>query len=188
MERRAYSLLEIKSTDSDQYVIEGIASSPAVDRVGDIVEPLGAKFQLPLSLLWQHQHNKPVGEVTFAKATKAGIPFRATIRKPADFTSTVLRERALEAWESVKSGLVKAVSIGFRVLDYEVMKEGGWRIKEWEWLELSLVTVPAQQEATISVVKSIDTALREQQGAPSPGASGTYITLHKWNRPEPLEE
>jgi hypothetical protein len=105
MERRAYSILDIKSVDGDQYAIEGIASSPAVDRVGDIVEPLGAKFQLPLSLLWQHRHDQPVGHVTFAKATKAGIPFRATISKPSDFTSTVLRERALEAWESVKSGL-----------------------------------------------------------------------------------
>ena len=40
------------------------------------------------------------------------------------------------------------------------MKGGGWRIKDWEWLELSLVTIPANQDATISMVRSIDEALR----------------------------
>ena len=189
MEHRAYSILDIKAVDEEQYVIEGIASSPSVDRVGDVVEPLGARYKLPLSLLWQHRHDQPVGEVTFAKATKDGIPFRASIRRPSEFTSTALRERALEAWESVKSGLVRAVSIGFRVLDHEVLKEGGWRIKEWEWLELSLVTIPAQQDATISVVKSIDTELRaalghDEQPTPSPGASGTLPVVKRARKPK----
>lgn len=57
--------------------VEGVASTPTADRMGDVVEPMGAKFQTPMPLLWQHEHDKPVGHVTFAKPTKAGIPFKA---------------------------------------------------------------------------------------------------------------
>lgn len=178
---RAYTRLDIKSVDDDAYVIEGIASTPTPDRMGDIVEPLGARFQLPMPLLWQHHHDEPVGHVEFAKPTKDGIPFKAHIRKPSEFTSTTLRERALVAWESVKTKLVGAVSIGFGAIDYEFIKEGGIRFKEWEWLELSLVTIPANADATITTIKSIDSELRAATGteqrdvAPRPtppGASG----------------
>ena len=48
--KRAYSLLEIKAVDDDQRVITGIATTPEPDRVGDIVEPMGAKFANPLPL------------------------------------------------------------------------------------------------------------------------------------------
>src|SRR5512135_801284 len=50
---RAYSTILIKSINEDQRIIEGVASTPTADRVGDIVEPLGAKFNLPMPLLWQ---------------------------------------------------------------------------------------------------------------------------------------
>jgi uncharacterized protein len=156
LERRAYSTLEIKAVDDEQWVIEGIASSPAPDRVGDIVEPLGAQFKTPMPLLWQHDADKPVGEVTFAKPTKNGIPFKARIEKASKFESTVLRERSLEAWESVKHGLVRGVSIGFKALEYAFMDDGGIRFSAWEWLELSLVTIPANAEATITSIKAFD--------------------------------
>jgi phage head maturation protease len=66
------------------------------------------------------------------------------------------------AWQSVRNNLVRAVSIGFRPIEHEVMKDGGYRFKSWEWLELSLVTVPAQAEATITNIRSLD---REQLAA-----------------------
>jgi hypothetical protein len=45
---RAYSLFEIKAVNDEEGVIEGIASTPTTDRMGDIVEPKGAEFKLPL--------------------------------------------------------------------------------------------------------------------------------------------
>lgn len=179
MLNRAYSLLEIKAIDDDQYVIEGVASTPTPDAYGDIVEPMGAKFKLPMPLLWQHSASKPVGEVEFAKPRADGIPFRARIKKPSEFTSTTLRERALEAWESIKTGLVRGVSIGFRALEYDFLDDGGLHFHEWDWLELSLVTIPANAEASISTIKSIDRetlAASGHEGPPSskrPGVSGT---------------
>jgi len=166
MEHRAYSLLEVRSMSDDggELTIEGVASTPTTDRMGDVVEPRGAKFRLPMPLLWQHRHDQPVGLVRFASPTDKGIPFRATLPKIAE--PGVLRDRVDEARQSIKAGLISAVSIGFRAVDgaVERIKGGGLRFKEWEWLELSLVTIPANSEATISTVKALDAELLAASG------------------------
>lgn len=161
---RAYSVLSVKAVDDEKRVIRGIASTPSPDRMGDVVEPLGAKFKTPMPLLWQHQHDKPVGLVEFAQPNKDGIPFEA--RLPEITEPGVLKDRVDEAWQSVKAGLVAAVSIGFQAIPEQVerLKSGGLRFKEWEWLELSLVTIPANAEATITAIKSIDADLRAASG------------------------
>ena len=94
---RAYARLDVKAVqeDSTNYTITGIASTPVADRMGDVVEPMGAKFSLPMPLLWQHQADKPVGLVTFAKPTKSGIPFTATLPKVME--PGALRDRIEEA-------------------------------------------------------------------------------------------
>lgn len=109
-----------------------------------------------MPLLWQHSHDQPVGHVTFAKPTKTGIPFTAQL--PIIKEAGRLKDRVDEAIQSMKYKLVAAVSIGFRALKggAEVMKDGGYHFKSWEWLELSLVTIPAQSEAVITAIKSID--------------------------------
>jgi HK97 family phage prohead protease len=154
---RAYATLDIRTiSEDDERVIEGIASTPTPDRMGDIVEPMGAKFALPMPLLWQHNHDEPIGQVEFAKPTKGGIPFKARLADPDKFTSEAVKQRLLEAWESIKNGLVRAVSIGFRPLEYSYIEGGGIRFTEWEWLELSAVTIPAQADANITTIKKFD--------------------------------
>ncbi|HFX3240131.1 TPA: phage major capsid protein [Pseudomonas aeruginosa] len=151
---RAYSVLEVKALDDGQRVITGIATTPTPDRVGDIVEPLGVEFKNPLPLLWQHDHDKPVGTVKFDKPTAKGITFTA---KLADVQEEgKLKERIDEAWQSLKANLVRGVSIGFRPLEYSWMDDGGIRFLQTEVYELSLVTIPCNVEATISTIKSLD--------------------------------
>jgi HK97 family phage prohead protease len=166
MQNRAFSVLTIKSADDDARIIRGIATSPSVDRVGDIIEPLGVKFANPISLLWQHKHDQPIGSVTFEKPTAKGIVFEATIAK-LDEPGT-LKDRLDEAWHSIKLGLVRAVSIGFRPIEYSYMDNGGIRYTETEVYELSAVTIPANSDAIISQIKSIDAALRKEAGVPDP--------------------
>jgi Escherichia/Staphylococcus phage prohead protease len=136
-------------------VIGGTATTPTPDRYGDIVEPLGAQFDLPLSLLWQHFSHKPVGSVVAAKVGPNGIQFAAELPKPSK--SAALIERFEEAVESMELGLVRATSIGFRPLrdGMEIIDQERWtfRFTKWEWLELSLVTIPANAEATIDNIK-----------------------------------
>lgn len=157
MENRAYSLLCFKSMEDEEdgeRVIRGVATTPTPDRIGDVVEPKGVVFKNPLPLLWQHRHDMPVGTVKFSKPTADGIEFEARFARPT--TSEVLKARIDEAWESVKLGLVRAVSIGFRSLEHAVMKDGGYRFIRSEVYELSLVTIPAQSEAVITAIKSVD--------------------------------
>lgn len=151
---RAYSLLTVKAVGDDQRIISGIATTPAPDRVGDIVEPLGVKFKNPMPLLWQHRSDGPVGTVKFSKPTKDGIEFEARLPKVDE--PGKLKDRVDEAWQSVKLGLVRGVSIGFRAIERSFMDDGGIRFIESEVLELSLVTIPANADATIQQIKSID--------------------------------
>ena len=177
MQDRAYSVLEIKAVSDDERLIEGIATTPSTDRMGDVIEPMGARFAAELPLLWQHDHASPVGHVRFGKPTAKGIPFTANIVKIAE--EGELKALVDKAWQSVKARLVRAVSIGFRPIEYALMEGGGVRFLETEILELSLVTVPANSDCTITQIRSIDTQLRAASGHPqsvdervSPGASG----------------
>ena len=153
----AYSVIKKLSVDQDERVIEGIMATPTPDRVGDVLEPMGVRYALPLPLLWQHRHDQPIGNVEYAKPNVEGIPFRARIAKVTE--SGALKDRVDEAWQSLKYGLIRAVSIGFGVDDdgAEIMRDGGYRFTSWELRELSLVTIPANADATINVIRSIDT-------------------------------
>jgi HK97 family phage prohead protease len=162
MLNRAYSLFEIKQVDEDARVITGMASTPTPDRLEDVVEPTGAQFKLPLPLLWQHDSTQPIGQVTHAKVSKAGIEIVAKIAK--NVTAEIDR-----AWSLIKAGLVPGLSIGFKPIEHEFITETkGIRFIKWDFLELSAVTIPANSECTIATVKSIDTAQRAASGQAMP--------------------
>jgi HK97 family phage major capsid protein/HK97 family phage prohead protease len=169
---RAWARFELKQVNEEQGIIEGIASTPTTDRMDDIVEPLGAQFDLPLPFLYQHNSRMPIGWVTGAKPTKDGIPVTVRIAKevPVSFIQ--------EAWTLIKAKLVQGLSIGFSSLEQADIKGTfGRRFIKWEWLELSAVTIPANAEATITNIKSYDSEfLRAASGAPAETKSGVRLT------------
>lgn len=169
---RAHSLFEIKDLDEDKRVLTGIATTPEVDRMGDIVEPKGAVFKLPIPLLWQHNHEQPIGHVTQAKAKDSGIEVVAQVAK----SDGALKQFLDSAWENIKLGLVRGLSIGFVPIE-SVDIEGSWgrRFTKWEWYELSAVTVPANSKANIQTIKSIDSAIR--RGRPIPLIKSREVSL-----------
>jgi HK97 family phage major capsid protein/HK97 family phage prohead protease len=163
MLRRAYSSIRIKSVDEDQRQITGIATTPSVDSYGDIVEPKGAEFQLPVPLLWQHDSKQPIGHVTKAKVTNEGIEITAQMVKIPD--AGKLKDRLDEAWQSIKSGLVRGLSIGFRPTEYNFIEDtGGIHFLKWMWIELSAVTIAANGDASIAAIKSADRAQQAASG------------------------
>lgn len=178
--QRAYSLLEFKSVNEDQRIITGVATTPDVDRVGDIVDPMGVKFKNPLPLLWQHQSDKPVGTVKFDKPTKNGITFEATLPRIAE--PGALQDRIEEAWQSMRAKLVRGVSIGFRPIEYSFMDDGGIRFMASEVFELSLVTIPANAAATIQTIKSMDA---QQRGEVAKPVHGVVRLQPKFLEPKP---
>lgn len=152
--KNAYSTITIKSVDEEKRQIKGIASTPTPDRADDIVEPLGAEYKLPIPFLWQHDHDQPIGSVVEAKLTKKGI--EVTIDLLQIDEPGILKDRLDEAWQSIKYGLVRGLSIGFRALETaRIENSWGAHFLKWDWFELSAVTVPANMEATIQTIKSI---------------------------------
>jgi len=152
---RGYSLLTVKAFDPARRTFAGFATTPDLDRQNHRVLSAGVSFRNPLPLLLCHDQRYPIGTAILGLATDAGIPFEATLPEIAE--PGPLRERIDEAWQSVKSGLMRGVSIGFRILDngIRLAKDGTAEILKCEVVELSLVTIPANMHASILTVKSL---------------------------------
>src|SRR5262245_7265198 len=145
--------LEIKAFDDETRILEGIATTPRADRVGDIIEPTGAQFTLPLPLVWQHDQKQPIGAVIEADVSPAGIRIKARIASVAE--PGTLKDRLDEAYQSLRAKLVRGLSIGWTPVDVEpIPKSFGIRAKKWQWAELSAVTIPQNLDATIHAVKA----------------------------------
>lgn len=184
--QRAYSLFKVKAVDDSRRVFTGIATTPALDRVGDEIDPMGAKFNNPITLLHQHDHRLPIGKVRFKKPTAAGIEFEAEI--PMVEEPGPLKDRVDTAWGEIKYDLVRAVSIGFRPTKYAYKEDGGIDFQEVEIYELSTVSVPANAQAVITQAKSMTREiLREiKQVDDQPGKSGA-IPLIQSGRPRRIK-
>lgn len=167
----AYSILTLEKAengDAEKRVLRGVASTPTLDRNGDVIVSEGISFKNPTVLLWQHDRMLPVGTVVFEKPTKKGIRFTATL--PTVTEAGTLKDRVDEAWQSVKYGLIWGVSVGIRAMldDVDQHEDGGMIIKKSEISELSLVTIPANADARIDSIKALDQALRAASGQPIP--------------------
>ena len=170
---RAYAVLQVKALDGERRTITGLASTPTPDRHGDILEPLGATFRNPLPLLLHHDRERPVGQAHLS-ATAAGIAFTATL--PSVDEAGAVRARVDEAWQSIKAGLITGVSIGFRPLADGIKAlpgGGGVRLVKTEICELSLVTIPANVDTTIQMIKSYDAPHLAASGRQLPGVAGS---------------
>ncbi len=184
---RALVRFEIKALDDDARTIEGWATTPEVDRMGDIVLPKGVEYELPIPFLLDHDHSQVVGEVERVEVSDKGIKFWATIKKIAEEGEA----KALcdKAWSYIKHGLRKAVSIGFRPLEFDVLPNGGLKFTSWEWYELSAVGIPAQPGAKITGAKTFavgDTYVAEDPeipAIPEPAASGKKARVVKLDTP-----
>lgn len=152
-QQRAYSTFEIKSFDEETRTVEGIASTPEIDRGGDEMSSKGAVFVLPMPFKWQHK--EAVGNVVFAAVTDAGIRIKAVLPKIAE--AGRLKDQVDYAWQSMKHGLTRGLSIGWRPIDATFNQAtGGLKVAKWEWFETSAVDIPMNANATITAIKSAD--------------------------------
>lgn len=158
---RAHTLFELKSLDKAQRIVEGFASTPKLDRQGDVLLSRGAEFDLPMPLLWQHQQDKPIGTVIEAQVSDRGIRIKAQIAK------NVL-PYIDEAWALIQAGLVRGFSVGWKPLEAPTrLKNGGLQFSRWMWGETSAVTIPANATATIDLIKSLDAPSRVASTQPA---------------------
>lgn len=164
---QAYAVLDVKADAGGRAprIIRGIASTPSPDRMGHVFETGGATFTNPIPLLLQHDRERPIGLATLT-ATPDGILFEATLAQVDE--PGPLRDRLETIWQSVQAGLIRGVSVAYRVLEggAELLRSGLTRLTKTEICELSLVTIPANADATILAIKSFDLAAAAPVPAP----------------------
>lgn len=142
------------STDTeDSIYIEGYASTVDRDRQGDVIpmsawtEGLKNYLKNPIILAY-HNHQMPIGRMIDHKVTDQGLWIRAQI--PSEVG---------DVYKLVKKGILSAFSVGFRVrdADYDHASES-FLIKDLELHEISVVSIPANQNTLFSLAKAFDTA------------------------------
>lgn len=167
----AFAKLEIKEFDEKTRRFKGVATTATPDRMDDIVEADGAMYKLPIPFLYQHDSAKPIGWIDRAKQVGKRWDVEGFVETPAADAPATIVERLNVAWYELKTKLVRGLSIGFNPKEWSFIEQtGGIRWLKWEWLELSLVTIPANAEATITTIKSFATSQRAASGRSS--ASG----------------
>ena len=148
------STFKALNQDEDGSVhICGMASTADEDRANDVILPEAwtkgglNNFEKNPIILFNHNYDKPIGRATGLKVTPNGLELKAKISKSApDHVA-----------ELVKEGILGAFSVGFRVKDADYVTEtDGYKIKDAELFEVSVVSVPCNQAATFSLSKSFD--------------------------------
>lgn len=148
--------LEIKEAhvDEDRNVgrFEGLGSVFDVEDLGGDVVVKGAfseslKKRRPV-MLWQHDIKQPIGVFTKAEETDKGLYLEGEINLDV--------EKGREAYALMKQGAISGLSIGYFVEDYED-KKGVRYLKKLSLHEVSIVTFPMNEMATVASVKSIST-------------------------------
>ena len=145
----------IKSVEEDsegELRIAGYASTNAMDRSADrILSTAWTKgglknFQTNPILLFNHNYDKPIGKVVEIVTDNTGLKIKGVISKSAG-----------DIHNLVKEGVLSTFSVGFLIKDAEYDKSvDGLIVKDAELLEVSVVSIPCNQDATFSVAKSFD--------------------------------
>jgi len=140
------------SDNIDSIFIEGYASTCDIDRTGDVVSASAWKSGLtnylknPIILAF-HDHDDPVGRMVEHRVDSKGLWIKARI------------SAAAEIFNLVKDNVLTAFSIGFKVMDAEYDSESEiFMIKEIELVEISIVSVPCNQNTLFSLAKAFDNA------------------------------
>ena len=134
--------------------IAGYANTTAKDRAGDIVTAEAwakgvENYRRNPVLLFQHKHDCPIGRVENIKVDKKGIYVEGAISEAAEKTHGVQT--------LIKDGALKSFSVGFRVKDGKYNREDdSMVITDVELLEISVVSVPCNQDSLFSIRKSFD--------------------------------
>jgi uncharacterized protein len=148
---------EIKSLSADGTFAGYASVFNVVDSQQDVVLPGAFKSSLkartqPVQLLWQHQWEHPIGVVESIFEDGRGLFIKGKLLMEVT--------QAREAHALLKAGVIRGLSIGYSVKRSERDPYTGVRrLQEVELWEVSIVTLPANEAAQVTVVKSADTEM-----------------------------
>lgn len=154
MQRKSYSV----EKNQDGWLV---ASTPTTDRDRDRIFPRGldlGNFLKNPVLMFGHNYMDPwslIGKVIDFQVDDTGFRILPELRQPASDNDPMHIIRSL--WDA---GYLKAASVGINPTEVSPNNLGGVDITKSELLEVSLVPIPANQEALRLAVKAIDATIQ----------------------------
>lgn len=144
---------DVKTMDDGSVKVVGYATTQDVDRAGDVISPKAwtngglENYKKNPILLFNHNGNEPVGRASNLEIDDKGLKIEATISKAAG-----------KVLDFIKESILNTFSVGFLIKDADYISEtDGFFIKEAELYEVSVVSVPCNQDAVFSLAKSFET-------------------------------
>lgn len=130
--------------------IQGYANTISKDRYGDVIpstawnEAALKNYRKNPIILAYHNHSQPIGVCDALEVDEQGLKISAKISSAAK-----------DVYQLIKDGVLKAFSVGFIVkeADYDQATDI-FVIKELELLEVSVVSVPANQDSVFDLAKA----------------------------------
>ncbi len=142
------------TTEDEGLKITGYASTNDKDRAGDVIVPEAwqgegiENFKKNPIILFNHDYSKPIGRATALSINDKGLSIEATISKAAGDVLGLIKDNVLSAF-----------SVGFMIKDADYNSTTDiFVIKEAELYEVSVVSVPCNQDATFSLAKAFDSS------------------------------
>lgn len=141
--------IDIKGYASKMYMADG---SYVIDADQENIDTFGIDLKRLkngiLPLLFNHDQKKAVGKILSATYDKSGLLITARLYKLPDDSMTNY------VYQAVKAGIISSFSIGILVKDFEIINqdtEDYLQLSRSEAIEISLVSVPSNPEATFQI-------------------------------------
>jgi HK97 family phage prohead protease len=166
MKRKYMSAPVVLDPALNERQIMVVASDPTLDRTKDVMNPAGCVLDHYLEnpiVLASHDPTQPIG-------TSKPVIRNGRVEALIDFAQPGISAKADEWCALAKSGVIRAVSVGFDPIEFKPNKAGGYDYDKWELMELSLVAIPANPGARI-IARAHDP---ETKDAPVLNAKGMY--------------
>jgi HK97 family phage prohead protease len=161
---RAFAEIRSAVDDDDDFVIQGIASAGTLDRKGTFIDQESlwkatSRFTTR-TLFYQHDWDAPIGKVTKMARGEDELLIEAKIGR--DFEIPLSKGFSGISWnvnnlrKMIQQGFVNAFSIGFDARKQDAEEEGDPpTLFVTDLMEISVVTVPANEKTTFSFARSM---------------------------------
>lgn len=160
MNKQTAPVLEIKALkETGEFEGYGSTFGGEPDSYGDVIadgayaESLTAhkaKGTMP-KLFWQHDPGEPIGKWVDAREDNHGLLMVGKLNMDV--------QRGREAHALLKAGDIDGLSIGYRINEYSVDTESGvWTLEKLDLIEVSIVSVGANENAVVQSVKAAKAA------------------------------
>lgn len=140
-------------------VIEGWANRATVDRGNDLINKEAwdlENFKKIPMILFNHDKDKPIGKALGIEATDDGLYIKAQISKSNDPFVSYVRDM-------INEGILNAFSVGFNSKNAAKDSSGVNEITSAELYEVSVVTLPMNQDSTFTISKKDFTGMSYSQ-------------------------